>query len=499
MNDSRRLFQEMADFASVGIAVIDPAGSAKYANRRLAEITHRSQEGLLGMDLKSVLIPEVRVSTRNPDKNKREGRYFRCHTDVEAGSRRTVEVVLRWLAGDDNRPTGAVAIIDYSTDDSTDEDRERAGGRRHAAGARQHVTERLARLVHMAAGIAHEFDDTLANMLANHGGVGQGRAVPRGMTGRVSRPPPVDHEDHDDHEDLPASTRFDVNDLIRATVPAFVEQEPALTLSLRLAEPPTTVHMDPSQLAEALRLLTVNAVEAVPSDGAITIVASRARNHPTAPPDGEFVHIAVVDNGRGMAADSLEHAIEPFFTTKVGTPWGGLGLATTYGIVNHAGGRMSIASTPGAGTTVHVYVPSAGHVRHNPPPGDTGQSRGTLLIVDDDQELRTIATRFLTTAGFEVLTATCGVDALALLRNRTFDCLVTDIAMPDMGGIDLAESANALDSEMPVVYVSGFVDMPWGAGGLLPDDAHSLTKPYTAETLTATVRRAVRSRTSRAT
>jgi CheY-like chemotaxis protein len=290
------------------------------------------------------------------------------------------------------------------------------------------------------------------------------------------------------HGDIPAPTSFDVNDLIRATVPSMVEQEAAVTLSLRLSEPPTSVHMDPTQFAEVLRALTINAIEAMPLGGTITIVASRARNRPTALRDGEFVHISVVDNGRGRAAESLDQ-------------WAGLGLATTCGIVNQAGGLMSIAAAPDAGATVHVYVPSGVAVRQSSLPGDEriGHSRGTLLIVDDNQDLRILATRMLTKAGFEVLTAADGVDAMAILQVRTFDCLVTDIAMPDMGGVDLAKSALAVDPNMPILFVSGFVNIPWGPGGLLPDNAHSLTKPYTAEALESSVRRAIRARSLQAT
>jgi DNA-binding NtrC family response regulator len=98
-----------------------------------------------------------------------------------------------------------------------------------------------------------------------------------------------------------------------------------------------------------------------------------------------------------------------------------------------------------------------------------------------------------------VLTASSGVEALAILRDRTFDCLVTDIAMPEMGGIDLAENVRVVHPDLPVVFVSGFVNIPRGPNGPLPDDAHSLTKPYTAEALTAAVRRAIRTRSLRAT
>jgi len=448
VNDNQEWFQEIADFAPVGIAVLDAVGSARYVNRRLAEITHSSPEGLLGLDLKSLLMPENGMP--DPGEAMGEGHRYRCRIDV-AGTPCVVDVVLRWMTDDDNRQTGAVAIIDDITDQATAE----------------HHPANLAR---MADGIAHEFDTTLTSMLTTH----------------------------DDIEHDLAPTSFDVNDLIRATVPPVVDQEPMITLSLRLAEPPTPVHMDPTQLAEALRFLTINAIEAMPRGGAITIVTSRARKRPAALPDGEFIHISVVDNGRGMAAESLEHAIEPFFTTKVGEPWVGLGLATTYGIVNRAGGRMSLASEPGAGTTVHLYVPSREPVPPNSPHEAAGDARGTLLVVDDNPDLRLLATRQLTQAGFEVLTASGGFEAMAILRDRTFDCLVTDIAMPDMGGIDLAESVNAVDPDMPVVFVSGFINISPGTNGPLPKNAHSLTKPYTAEALTSAIRRAIRARASRA-
>jgi PAS domain S-box-containing protein len=495
VNENEEWFQEIVDFAPVGIAVIDAVGSARYVNRRLAEITHRSPEGLLGLDLRSFLVPDDRMPTFNPDETVREGHQYRSHVDVAAGSPCIVEVVLRWMTDDDNHHTGAVAVIDDITAQVMAELRERAGGRHRATEGCRPVTARLASLAHMAAGIAHEFDNTLASMLSARGDSEGGRAVPHRRTGPTSHPPAVRGGD------APARTGFDVNDLIRATVPPMVDRENAVTLSLRLAEPPIPVHMDPVQLAEVLRFLTINAIEAMPRGCTITILASRATNRPAALPGGEFAHISVVDNGRGMAAEALEHAIEPFFTTKVGAPWVGLGLATTYGIVNRAGGRMSISSAPGAGSTVHVYVPSRVAGQQGAPPGDgrVGDSRGTLLVVDDNQDLRTLATRLLTDAGFEVMTANGGVEAMAILHDRAFDCLVTDIAMPGMGGIDLAERVHAANPDMPVVFVSGFVNIAWGPGGPLPDDAHSIAKPYTPEALTAAVRRALRSRSTKVT
>jgi two-component system, cell cycle sensor histidine kinase and response regulator CckA len=163
------------------------------------------------------------------------------------------------------------------------------------------------------------------------------------------------------------------------------------------------------------------------------------------------------------------------------------------GLLSQAGGRITHVDTE-TETIVHIHVPEQASAQRTSSPADEGtsDSRGTLLIVDDNESARILATRMLTKAGFEVLTATDGVEALAVLRGRSVDCLMTDIAMPGMGGLDLAERARSVDPGMPVVFVSGFVSVPRGPGGPLPDNAHSVTKPYTAEALVSAVHRAIR-------
>lgn len=408
MPDNEEWFQTIAEFAPVAIAVIDAAGSARYVNRRLAEIARRPRESLLGPGPTSFLAADGPLLARLRDPEE--------------------AVALHWMTDTAKRPIGAVAVIDD-------------------------IADRFDSLARTAAGIAHEFEDTLTDLLTSN--PAPSAVVPG-----------------------PAPAGFDVNSLIRSTVPPIVAQAPSATLSLLLAEPPATVRMDPAQLAEALRFLTANAIEAMPDGGEITVVASGTANRR----GGEFCQVSVMDNGVGMTAESLEHAVEPFCTTKVGTPWAGLGLTASNGIVRRAGGRMTVTSAPGAGTTVHLHVPA-----------HAAAERALLLIVDDDEALRAIAGRSLTRAGFEVLTATSGIEALSVIRGRTFDCLVTDIAMPDMGGIDLAEQARGVDPEMPIVFVSGFVSVA-PVGGPLPDHTHTLTKPYTAEALTSAVRRAIRRR-----
>lgn len=479
MPDNDEWFQKTAEFAPVAIAVMDATGSTRYVNGRLAQLTHRPKESLLGPGLTSFLISDepLLTSIRDLDKTPDEGHRYRCHVDVGTDSPRTVGVALHWLATTDHRPIGAVATIEDITERVAAEHDDPTVGDRDATTSRP-VAERFDSLARTAAGIAHEFRDTLIGLLMS---------VPDSCATVAVDAPAIDPGD------MPAPISCDVNSLIRTTVPPLVDQTPSVTLSLLLSEPPTPVCMDPAQLTEALRFLTVNAIEAMPRGGTITVVASGTAQRFGARPDCEFFQLSVMDTRTGITAGSFENPVTPCSATTAGTPWTGLGLAASYDIAERAGGWMAMTSTPDAGATVHMYIPKHVPARRAAPTDNDG-IRGSgelLLVVDDDEALRTIARRLLTKAGFEVLTATGGAEALSVMQGRLFDCLVTDIAMPDIGGIDLAEKVGAVEAEMPIVFVSGFVSVS-PVGTPLPDNTYSLAKPYTAEALISTICRAIR-------
>jgi PAS domain S-box-containing protein len=258
------------------------------------------------------------------------------------------------------------------------------------------------------------------------------------------------------------------------------------------------VTVDRSQLEQVIVNLAVNARDAMPDGGRLTIEvadvvigADYAAMHPEATP-GQYVSLAVSDTGLGMDAETRAHVFEPFFTTKEPGRGTGMGLATVYGIVKQSGGLIYVYSEPGRGTTFQIYLPRADQL-----PADatsTVQPRvsagtETILLVEDDGAVRDFARRALTGSGYTVLEAEDGGKALALVgRVRAgIDLLVTDVIMPGMNGRELAERLVAARPGLRVLFVSGFAQDYFGRSGVA-DELSYLPKPFSAAALVRTVR-----------
>jgi CheY-like chemotaxis protein len=270
-----------------------------------------------------------------------------------------------------------------------------------------------------------------------------------------------------------------------------------IKLDLRPGDgPPVTI--DPRLLERLLHILVQNAKDALPGGGTITISTGRAA-------DGRAT-IAVTDDGRGMTAEVLQRAFEPFFSTKAGSRTAGLGLATAHGVVTQAGGELTLESAPGRGTTARIALPAAdssprtGDAPAAPKvssaPAPTGNRRPpapdrtdgmTVLLVDDEPDLREVTARFIAKAGYRVLTAGSGAEALELAERspEPIDCLVTDVVMPGMDGRQLAHRFLAERPATRVIFISGYAE------ALIDDDGRSLepgrailAKPFTSVDLT---------------
>jgi CheY-like chemotaxis protein len=212
---------------------------------------------------------------------------------------------------------------------------------------------------------------------------------------------------------------------------------------------------------------------------------------------GRYVRIRVTDTGTGMDAKTLQRAFEPFFTTKPTGQGTGLGLATVYGIVNQAGGDISIYSEPGTGTRVHVLLPAAdeaptllAHETVRP----RGRGSATILVVEDADDLREITTLILTKHGYHVITAGNGLEALEAVKNQpgTIDLLLTDVVMPHMQGPELSKRIAASQPEIRVLYMSGYAQPMVEDGGTLEDGVLLLEKPFTEHVLLDGVEHALR-------
>ena len=256
--------------------------------------------------------------------------------------------------------------------------------------------------------------------------------------------------------------------------------------------------MDPGQLEQVLTNLAINARDAMPKGGRLAIDCENidvdrtyAAGRPGLEP-GRYVRIRVTDTGTGMDGATLQRVFEPFFTTKPKGQGTGLGLATVYGIVKQAGGDVSIYSEVGVGTRVHVLLPASdvAPMRSSAAVVSPGQKRsGTILLVEDADDLREVTERILAKNGFYVISAANGSDALEAAKEYlgTIDLLLTDVVMPRMQGDELAVRLAAMRPYIRVLYMSGYAQPLLRDDGTLEDGVLLVEKPFTEPVLLAKV------------
>ncbi len=255
-----------------------------------------------------------------------------------------------------------------------------------------------------------------------------------------------------------------------------------IELRLELAPEQPKILADPGQLEQVLLNLAVNARDAMPSGGALTI-RTRA--------DASTVTLDVSDTGVGMDDHTRERIFNPFFTTKAPGEGTGLGLSTVYGIVTSGGGEIEVDSKLGAGTTFRLTFPRSADQVAEEAPAARGLVRGSgerILLVEDEEMVRAVTAELLSRAGYSVVAANDGEEALRVLdeADRPFDLLFTDLMMPRMTGTELADRLHARGIDLPVVYSSGYAQNV--LGDREPDDRSVvLSKPFTGEALSAAV------------
>jgi len=277
-----------------------------------------------------------------------------------------------------------------------------------------------------------------------------------------------------------------------------------IELMVMPARPGGSVLVDRGQVEQVVMNLAVNARDAMPDGGALTIETddvelddSYAATHPSMHP-GPHVMLAVSDTGVGMDEATRPRIFEPFFTTKGPGKGTGLGLATVYGIVKQSGGSIWVYSETGKGTTFKIYLPRVEGVQptQQPPPKPTPTAvtgTETILIVEDEEFLRELAGRMLQMAGYTVLTASDGEEALQLLGryDSPVHLVLTDVVMPGISGRELATRLATSHASVKVLYTSGYTDDVILRHGLLDRTTHFLSKPYSMDDLTRKVREAL--------
>jgi len=273
-----------------------------------------------------------------------------------------------------------------------------------------------------------------------------------------------------------------------------------IELKTMLADDVDAARVDPNQLEQVVMNLAINARDAMPEGGTLTVETANATldddyasRHVSVIP-GDYVMIAVTDTGCGMSEEIKARVFEPFFTTKPAGRGTGLGLSTVYGIVKQSGGNIWLYSEPGKGTTFKIYLPAIEALPEDigkaAPVEVTRRGKGTVLLVEDDEQLRRLTHRALAAQGYEVLEADRGRAALDGARRHqgTIELLLTDIVMPDTNGRKLADTLRAARPGLKVLYMSGYPDRAIVNNGMLePGDAY-IAKPFTTEAITRKVR-----------
>ncbi|HJX52036.1 MAG TPA: PAS domain S-box protein, partial [Polyangia bacterium] len=261
-----------------------------------------------------------------------------------------------------------------------------------------------------------------------------------------------------------------------------------------------TVRVDPGLVEQVLMNLAVNARDAMAGGGvmivetaAVTLDEEYKRSHPLVEP-GPYVRLAVSDTGCGMSDEVKRHVFEPFFTTKPRGEGTGLGLATIYGAIRQSNGHVEVYSEVGKGTTFKIYLPAESGAPEaltpTPDPRPVTGGSETILVVEDDDRVRSIVTRVLRDAGYHVLVASSGEAALALAGTdgEPIHLLVTDVVMPGMNGRQLADRLAQSHPETRTLFSSGYTENIIAHHGVLERGIEFLSKPYTIDVLTRRVR-----------
>ena len=285
----------------------------------------------------------------------------------------------------------------------------------------------------------------------------------------------------------------DMGDFLRQSV------GPGVNIKVEVADDAYPVRADSNQLELALMNLAVNARDAMPQGGTLTIECRNEvrdpRALPATLPDGKYVRLTVTDTGEGMDEATLSRALEPFFTTKGVGKGTGLGLSMVHGLTAQSGGAMDIASQSGQGTKVTLWLPRASRdeitlgVSKSSAPAVLSETRPLrILLVDDDVLVSMNTAAMLADLGHDVLEASSAKHALQMLESESaFDALITDYAMPGMNGLELAIKVSATHPQTRVILATGYAELPTNSVVDFP----RLSKPYTQQELSVVLDNAI--------
>jgi two-component system cell cycle sensor histidine kinase/response regulator CckA len=504
--------QAVVDSALDCVITIDQAGRVVEFNPAAERTFGYPRDSVIGQDLAELVIP--------PPLREGHRRGLRECLDTGAGPLldRHVELTAQRNGGGQFPVEASIARVDapgvplftaYLQDIS---ERKNAETARLALEAQLHQSQRLESLGQLAGGVAHDFNNLLG-VIINYAEF---------LIEATSHQPAVQADAQEVKAAAQRAARLtrqllifarretvqpqlldlnavvcDVRRLLDRTIGEHVE------LVTELAADLPAVYADRGHLEQILVNLAVNARDAMPDGGLLTIstsVTDADADRDGLTPDltgGRYVLLSVGDTGTGMSPAVAAKAFEPFFTTKGPGDGSGLGLATVYGIANDAGGAVHLYSEPDLGTTVRVYLPASDRAPVQQPadqsdPATQHGSGETVLLVEDDDTIRAVIQRILGRRGYRVIDVATGTAALAAAETQRCDLLLTDIVMPEMSGRELAERLRQRDPDLAVLFMSGYSQDVLGRRRTIDSDVPLLQKPFNQAELLVMIKQVMR-------
>jgi two-component system, cell cycle sensor histidine kinase and response regulator CckA len=495
IDDRFEKFRDLYCHAPVGYLTLTFDGTVNDSNYRAAELLGVSRSTLEGSSLGAHVHPSHQQTLRRHLEEVASGTgVHQCRLSVELPTGTSVYLKM-WSVGIDDAQTGDLHCRSALVDVTAERDTEREKDELELQLRESHRMETLGRL---ASGIAHDFNNLLT-LIIGYSKLAMNQLDDDMSVARHAREiNKAGHHAAELIDQLLAFTRsdsstpsaVDVNSLIRDMETMFDRLlGDDIDLQVRLQDPLGKVHFDASQFQQVLMNLVVNAREAMQGGGNLVIRARNtsvdaARAQELKIDEGPYILIEVEDDGDGIPPEVIPHIFEPFFTTKSTDRNHGFGLSTTYGIVSQHEGIIDVRSTPGQGTTFAIYLHRA-----DGEDAPAQERLPTVLVVDDQPDLRDFASLVLEELDVEVISARGPEEALQLSRacGDELDLLVTDVTMPGMSGPELLKRIREHHAQARVLYMSGHDRTNlYSSRGISPDDPF-LEKPFSPENLSEMV------------
>jgi PAS domain S-box-containing protein len=489
-------YRSIIDEAPYGIYRVDQEGRVKLANPELvAMLGYESQSEMLGLNVAADMFLDPTERHRVLSLYRSEGPAVRHEAKWKRkdGARITVRLAGRQLGSEQEGPLGFEVFVEDVT-----EQRSLQKQFEHA--------QKMEAVGRLAGGVAHDFNNLLMIISGYAQLMEESSADPNKVVEYATQIQAASSKAATVTRQLLAFSRkqilepavLDLNYIVRdleKMLPRLLGEDVETVTEL---EPQLgTVRADRGQIEQVIMNLAVNARDAMPKGGRLTIATSNvaldaAYYQGVEVPPGRYVLLAVSDTGTGMDAETQVHIFEPFFTTKEAVKGTGLGLATAYGIVKQSHGFIWVYSEPGRGSIFKIYLPrvdaaadSGGSPQPDPVPSGGDE---TLLLVEDEAALRDVCRVYLESKGYTVLEAGNAKDAIKICQSydRPIHLLITDIVMPGLGGLELAKSALELRPSLAVILVSGYTDRELDHEAI--GFGEFLQKPFSFDALARTVR-----------